>query len=83
MLRGEQIAYARAELCGAPATFPIERVGQEHLFEVETRRRVNNKTQGRRIAYRLVGPDGNDVHHDSERMARTGTFCPRPSPCLT
>lgn len=68
-LRGERVAHDGAALGGEPARLEIQRVGEEHLVEIATRRRHHGKTRGRTIAWSLEDPSGNVVHQDSELTA--------------
>jgi hypothetical protein len=69
VLRGERVAHDRAALGGEPVRLEIQRVGEQHLVAITTRRRHHGKTQGRAIAWRLEDPSGNVVHQDSELTA--------------
>ncbi len=70
-LRGEQVAYTTARLSSSdPATIEISRVGEEHLVEISTSRRVHGETKGKAIRYRLEAPSGATVYEDSEIVAR-------------
>jgi hypothetical protein len=74
-LRGEQVASATARLSGRdPATIEIHRVGEQHLVEISTRRRVQGESKGRAIRYRVESPSGVTVHEDSEIVARKKRF---------
>jgi hypothetical protein len=69
VLRGERVAYDRADIGGEPAFLEIQRVGEKHLVEITTRRRHHGKTQGRTIDWRLEDPSGIVVRQDSELAA--------------
>ena len=69
-LRGDRVAYDNAAIGGEPAFLEIQRVGEEHLVEIATRRRHHGKTLGRTIAWRLEDPSGIGIHQDSELTAR-------------
>ena len=69
VLRGERVAYDRADIGGEPAFLEIQQVGEKHLVEITTRRRHHGKTQGRAIAWRLEDPSGIVVQQDSELAA--------------
>ena len=74
-LRGEQVAYATARLSSSdPETIEISRVGEKHLVEISTSRRVHGETKGKAVRYRLESPSGVTVHEDSEIVARKKRF---------
>jgi hypothetical protein len=71
LLRGEQVARAEVHFDRPePARIAVERVGERHLVEISTRKRVHGETRGRNLAFRLEDPDGQVVHQDSELVAR-------------
>ena len=70
-LRGERVASATARLSASdPATIEISRVGEEHLVEISTRRRVHGESKGRAIRYRVESPSGVVAYESSEIAAR-------------
>ena len=74
-LQGEQVASATAMLSASdPATIEISRVGEEHLVEISTRRRVQGESKGRAIRYRVESPSGLTVYENSEIAARKKRF---------
>jgi len=74
-LRGEQVASATARLTARdPATIEIYRVGEQHLVEISTRRRVHGESKGRAIRYRVESPSGVAVYEDSEIVSRKKRF---------
>jgi hypothetical protein len=74
-LRGEQVAYTTARLSWRdPVTIQISRVGEEHLVEISTSRRVRGETEGKAVRYRLESPSGATVYEDSEIVARKKRF---------
>lgn len=69
LLKGEFVARDRAELSGmSPAVFSVSRVDEPHLVEIRTRRRVSGKYRGRKVAWRLVDPDGITIREDEELL---------------
>lgn len=68
VLKGETVASGSVTLRSdsSPAVLSISRLGQEHLVEISTRRRVKGEYRGQSISYRLVAPDGTTVVEDSE-----------------
>jgi len=80
VLRGDSVASDTARLSGeSPAVIEVQRVGEEHLIEITTRRRRNGETRGRSVDYRLEGPDGRVLLEESEivtRKERYATFEP-------
>ena len=74
-LQGEQVASATARLSASdPVTIDIFRVGEEHLVEISTRRRVQGESKGRAIRYRVESPSGVVVYQNSEIVARKKRF---------
>jgi hypothetical protein len=74
-LRGEQVAYTTARLSSRdPVTIQISRVGEEHLVEISTSRRLRGETEGKAVRYRLESPSGATVYEDSEIVARKKRF---------
>jgi hypothetical protein len=74
-LRGEQVAYTTARLSWRdPVTIQISRVGEEHLVEISTSRRLRGETEGKAVRYRLESPSGATVYEDSEIVARKKRF---------
>jgi hypothetical protein len=68
-LKGEVVARDSAELNGtSPAVFSVSRIGEPHLVEIRTRRRVGGETRGRKVAWRLVDPDGVTIAQDEELL---------------
>lgn len=66
-LKGEVVARDSAELNGtSPAVFSVSRVGEPHLVEIRTPRRVAGETHGRKVAWRLVDPEGITIAEDEE-----------------
>lgn len=75
LLRGEQVARATVGLGPNEAeTLAIDRVGQKHVVEIDTRRRRRGETVGRAIKIRLEDPSGAVVYEDSEWTAREERF---------
>ena len=83
LLRGEQVAHAEVYLDRPePARIAVDRVGERHLVEISTRKRIRGETRGRKLAFRLEDPDGQIVHQDSElatRKMRYFSFIPLAS----
>jgi hypothetical protein len=80
VLRGEQVAYDSVSLSGSdPAVLRLDRVREDHLVEVDTRKRVNRKQRGRAVKLRLEDPEGRLVYQSSELVAhkeRSFSFTP-------
>jgi len=75
VLRGEQVARASVPLSGGePAVLELERVGEPHLFEIETHRRVRGRVRGRSVKLLLEDPNGVDVYEESELVAHKERF---------
>lgn len=75
VLQGERVATATVRLSARdPATIEISRVGEEHLVEISTRRRVQGESEGRAIRYRVESPSGAVVYEDSEFVTRKKRF---------
>jgi hypothetical protein len=71
LLRGEQVAHAEVYFDHPePARIAVDRVGERHLVEIWTRKRIHGETRGRKLAFRLEDPDGQIVHRGSEMAAR-------------
>lgn len=69
LLKGEFVARDSAELSGmSPAVFHVGRVDEPHLVEIRTRRRVSGEYRGRKVAWRLVDPDGITIREDEELL---------------
>ena len=71
LLRGTQVA--RTSVAMGPndsVTIQLDRVGEEHLFEIDTKRRRRNARKGRAVKMRLVGPDGKTVYEGGEWVSR-------------
>jgi hypothetical protein len=80
VLRGEQVAYDSAGFAsGEPAVLSLDRIGEEHLVEVDTRRRVHRKQRGRAVKLRFEDPEGRLVYQSAEIVAhreRSFSFTP-------
>ena len=75
VLRGEQVARLTVGLGPSDSEkIVIDRVGEEHLFEVDTRRRRGGKNEGRPVKIRLVDPNGEVVYESGEWVARKERF---------
>jgi hypothetical protein len=57
-----------------PGVIEITRVGEEHLFEISTRRRVQGESKGTAIKYRLEGPDGMVWYENAEIVSKKRRF---------
>jgi hypothetical protein len=72
LLRGEPVARDTARLNGAsPAVFNVARLGEPHLLEIRTQRRVSGEDRGRKVSWRLVDPDGITIRDDEELLDHT------------
>jgi hypothetical protein len=80
VLRGEHVANDSVSLGRSePAVLRLDRVREEHLVEVDTRRRVNRKQRGRAVKLRFEDPEGRLVYQSSELVAhkeRSFSFTP-------
>jgi hypothetical protein len=75
VLRGERVDGATVRLSpDDPALIEIDRVGEEHLVEISTRRRRGGETTGRTVSYRLEDPDGRIIVEESELVTRKRRF---------
>lgn len=75
VLRGEQVDYDSAALrAEEPMILSISKVGQEHLVEIDTHRRINGKNKGQTVKIRFEDPDGNLVYQMSELTAHKDRF---------
>ncbi len=82
-LRGEQVGGATVRLSSDdPALIEIDRVGEEHLVEISTRRNRGGETKGRSVNYRLEDPKGRSIVEESELVNRKSRF-PRFEPDLS
>jgi len=68
-LKGEVVGSSSAELSGmSPAVFAVSRIDEPHMVEIRTRRRVRGEDRGRKVAWRLVDPDGITIREDEELL---------------
>jgi hypothetical protein len=75
VLRGDQVDYDSASLRSQEAMIlSISRVGQEHLVEIDTYRRVRGKNKGQAIKIRFEDPDGNLLYEKSELTSRKDRY---------
>jgi hypothetical protein len=75
VLRGERVDGDTVRLSSDDsALIEINRVGEEHLVEISTRRRRGGDTEGRSVSYRLEDPDGRIVVEESEFVSRKRRF---------
>jgi hypothetical protein len=75
VLGGEVVAGAMVSVgSGQPGVFEISRVGEEHLVQISTRRRMHQDSKGRALVIRLEGPDRVVFHEDSEIVSREQRF---------
>jgi hypothetical protein len=75
VLRGDHIDSETIFLYrNDPAMIEINRVGEEHLLEISTRRTENNGTKGRSIKYRLEDSQGRVVAEKAELVNRKKRF---------
>jgi hypothetical protein len=75
-IASDSVSFASSE----PALLRLDRIGEEHLVEVDTRRRVNRKQRGRAVTIRFEDPEGRLAYQISELVAheeRCFTFTPR------
>ena len=71
VLRGERVDGTSVRLSpDDPALIEINRVGEEHLVEISTRRRRGGETKGRSVNYRLEDPEGRVIAKGSELVTR-------------
>lgn len=80
VLRGERVSHDSVSLGSAqPALLRIDRIGEEHLVEIKTPRRVHRQRRGRAIKFHLEDPDGRRVYERSEIVShkeRVFSFTP-------
>jgi hypothetical protein len=80
VLRGEHVASDSVSLAsGEPALLRLDRIGEEHLVEIDTRRRVHRKQRGRAVELRFEDPEGRLAYQSSELVAhkeRSFSFTP-------
>jgi len=80
VLRGEHVAYDSVSFTSnESAVLQLDRVGEEHLIEVDTRKRVNRKQRGRAVKLRFEDPEGRLVYQSFELVAhkeRSFSFTP-------
>jgi hypothetical protein len=80
VLRGEHVATDSVSFySNEPAVLQLDRVGEEHLVEVDTRKRVNRKQRGRAVKLRFEDPEGRLIYQSSELVAhkeRSFSFTP-------
>jgi hypothetical protein len=75
VLRGEQVDYDSASLRGGePMVLSISRVGEEHLVEIDTHRRMNGENKGQTVKIRFEDPDGKLVYEKSELTAHKDRY---------
>lgn len=75
VLRGEQVDYDSAALRDEePMILSITRVGEDHLVEIDTQRRVNGKTKGQPVTIRFEDPEGFLVYEMSELIAHKDRY---------
>lgn len=75
LLRGEQVDYDSTALRDeAPMVLSISRVGEEHLVEIDTHRRMNGKNKGQTVEIRFEDPDGKLVYEKSELTAHKDRY---------
>ena len=73
LLRGEHVAHAEVYFDRSePARIAVDRVGERHLVEISTRKRIRGETRGRRVAYRLEDPSGQVLERGSEMALAVG-----------
>ena len=80
VLRGEHVASDSVSLASSEAALlRLDRIGEEHLVEIDTRRRVDRKQRGRAVKLRFEDPEGRLAYQDSELVAhkeRSFSFTP-------
>jgi hypothetical protein len=75
VLRGDHVDSETIYLYrNDPAMIEINRVGEEHLLEISTRRTEAGETKGRSVNYRLEDPQGRTVAEETELMNRKKRF---------
>ncbi len=72
-LKGEIVAREVVRF-DTPGQLAIERVGEKHTLEIETRRRVRGENRGRTIQWRLEDPEGVVVYESAELTSHTRRF---------
>ena len=71
VLGGERVGGSMVPVgSGRSGVLEISRVGEEHLVEISTRRRMQQRSKGRALSIRLEGPDGAVLYEDSEIVSR-------------
>jgi hypothetical protein len=74
-LGGERVAGAMVSVGSRqPGIFEVSRVGEEHLVEISTRRRMGQESKGRALEIRLEGPSGVVLFEESEILSRERRF---------
>lgn len=74
-LKGDVVDTTTVQLrSNEPGLIEITRLGEEHLFEISTRRTVHGESKGAAIKYRLEGPDGMVWYENAEIVSRKRHF---------